>query len=73
MNIRIDGRSCQQCVEAVRNALQPLEGVQVTLVAPCSALLQLSPGRHSVHEILDAIRVEGFSLSAHTSGEERVA
>ena len=73
ISVRIEGTSCQRCVEAVRDALQSLEGVQVTLTMPCTALLQFNQERHAVDEVLDSIRHEGFSLSTRSASEEQVA
>jgi len=64
MNLRIDGASCRHCVMAVHQSLQALDGVQVTMIQPCSAQLQFDSDVHAADDVLDAIRDEGFTLSA---------
>ena len=65
VSLRIEGTSCERCVQSVQNALRSFDGVQVTLVHACSAQLQFDPTRRRVDEMLDQISDEGFAAGRH--------
>lgn len=60
LSLKIEGMSCGHCVMSVQKALTALDGVDVEQVQIGSASMQYDPAKHSVDEILDAIRDQGF-------------
>lgn len=67
--IRIDGMSCQHCVDRVREALAAVKGVHVESVTIGEAVLSPTAGAPSRESVLAAIRSVGYSAE---SSESRV-
>jgi copper chaperone CopZ len=66
--LRIDGMSCQRCVQAVFTALTPVEGILSTDVAVGSVIVE-HDGRATFEALREAIAVAGYD--AVLAEEER--
>lgn len=64
VTMRIDGMSCGHCVNAVREALAELPGVQVEAVAIGSATVAHDPARTPRAELDAAVRDAGYEPAA---------
>jgi copper ion binding protein len=62
MELRISGMSCGHCVNAVKEALGELEGVDVQRVEIGSATVDYDPARSSPATIERAIEEAGYQL-----------
>jgi len=71
--LRIDGTSCHHCVMAVRQALQAMDGLEVSLVHACSAEIRMAPGAPDPQAVLETIREEGFALRAGPIAADAIA
>jgi copper chaperone CopZ len=60
VTMRIDGMSCGHCVQAVRDALAELPGVEVEQVAIGSATVSYDPERTPQRELAEAVRDAGY-------------
>jgi copper chaperone len=60
--LRIDGMSCQRCVQAVFTALTPVEGIASALVSIGAAEIE-HDGRATVAALREAISVAGYDAS----------
>ena len=60
MTMQIDGMSCMHCVNAVREALAELPGVDVERVDVGSATVAYDPAQTPKNELLDAVRDAGY-------------
>jgi copper chaperone len=67
--IRIEGMSCQRCVQAVFTALTPVEGIVSADVAIGSAVIE-HDGRATFEALRDAIAVAGYD-AVHAHVERR--
>ncbi|MDQ4079640.1 MAG: cation transporter [Gemmatimonadota bacterium] len=63
IHLAITGMSCGHCVARVSKTLSALEGLEVEEVRIGSADVRFDPERHSVGEILEAVRDAGFEPS----------
>jgi copper ion binding protein len=63
LTLEIDGMSCGHCVQAVTEALQRVDGVQVEHVAIGTATVRYDPAKASVDQITDAVNDEGYSAA----------
>lgn len=61
--LRIEGMSCQRCVQAVFTALTPVEGITSAMVSIGAAEIE-HDGRATVASLRDAIGVAGYDASA---------
>jgi copper chaperone len=61
--LRIDGMSCQRCVQAVFTALTPVEGITSAVVSIGAAEIE-HDGRATVAALREAIAVAGYEVSA---------
>ena len=61
--LRIDGMSCQRCVQAVFTALTPVEGITSAVVSIGAAEIE-HDGRATVAALREAIAVAGYEASA---------
>jgi copper chaperone len=68
--VRIDGMSCQRCVQAVFTALTPVEGITSAVVSIGAAEIE-HDGRATVAALREAIAVAGYEASP--MAEERRA
>lgn len=62
LELEITGMSCGHCVNAVKNALKELEGVQVRKVEIGSAAVDYDPARSSPAAIEGAIEEAGYQV-----------
>ena len=62
MELEISGMSCGHCVNAVKNALQQLDGVDVKSVEIGAATVDYDPSRSSPAAIEGAIEDAGYQL-----------
>ncbi|NUT55589.1 MAG: hypothetical protein HOQ03_06370 [Thermoleophilia bacterium] len=60
--LRIDGMSCQRCVQAVFTALTPVEGIVSATVVIGTAEIE-HDGRATVEALREAIAVAGYDAS----------
>jgi copper chaperone len=60
--LRIDGMSCQRCVQAVFTALTPVEGIASATVTIGGAEIE-HDGRATVAALREAIAVAGYEAS----------
>jgi copper chaperone len=60
--LRIDGMSCQRCVQAVFTALTPVEGISSAEVSIGAAAVE-HDGRATVAALREAIAVAGYEAS----------
>ena len=60
--LRIDGMSCQRCVQAVFTALTPVEGIASAEVSIGAAAIE-HDGRATVMALREAIAVAGYDAS----------
>jgi copper chaperone len=60
--LRIDGMSCQRCVQAVFTALTPVEGIASALVSIGAAEIE-HDGRATAAALRAAIAVAGYDAS----------
>jgi copper chaperone len=60
--LRIDGMSCQRCVQAVFTALTPVEGIASALVSIGAAEIE-HDGRATAAALREAIGVAGYDAS----------
>ena len=69
--VRIEGTSCQHCVQSVRGVLSSFDGVEIGRIQPCRAQVLCDPGDMGIDAmrdtICDAIRDEGFTAVVVTS------
>lgn len=68
--LRIEGMSCQRCVQAVFTALTPVEGILSATVTIGGVEIE-HDGRATVEALRDAIAVAGYDASL--AGETRRA
>jgi copper chaperone len=68
--LRIDGMSCQHCVQAVFTALTPVEGITSAVVSIGAAEIE-HDGRATMAALREAIAVAGYDASL--MAEERRA
>ena len=61
LTLQISGMSCQHCVQAVRRALETIEGVDIETVEIGRAEVQFDPGTTDVSRITDAVEDAGYS------------
>jgi copper chaperone len=66
--IRIDGMTCQRCVQAVFTALTPVPGISSAEVAIGSATIE-HDGRATIEALRDAVAVSGYRVTL--ADEER--
>jgi copper chaperone len=66
--LRIDGMTCQRCVQAVFTALTPVEGIRSADVTVGAATIE-HDGRATVAALRDAIAVSGYQVTL--ADEER--
>ena len=59
--LRIQGMSCQRCVQAVFTALTPVEGIRFAEVTIGAATID-HDGRASVAALREAIAVSGYEV-----------
>lgn len=59
--LRIDGMSCQRCVQAVFTSLTPVEGIVSAEVAIGSATIE-HDGRATVDALAAAIAIGGYTV-----------
>lgn len=59
--LTIDGMSCGHCVMHVQKALRALDGVDVQDVQIGRASLQFDPAKHTIDDILDVVREQGYT------------
>jgi copper ion binding protein len=62
LELEISGMSCGHCVNAVKSALQELDGVDVWKVEIGSATLDYDPARTSREAIESAIEDAGYQV-----------
>lgn len=62
LELEISGMSCGHCVNAVKTALQDLDGVEVKQVAIGSASVEYDPSRSSPGAIESAIEDAGYQV-----------
>jgi copper chaperone CopZ len=67
-HLRIQGMSCQRCVQAVFTALTPVEGIASADVSIGSAVIE-HDGRATVEALREAIAVSGYEVTL--ADEER--
>jgi copper chaperone CopZ len=60
--LRIDGMSCQRCVQAVFTALTPVEGIASATVSIGTATIE-HDGRATVAALREAIAVAGYEAA----------
>jgi copper chaperone CopZ len=60
--LRIDGMSCQRCVQAVFTSLTPVEGIVAADVSIGAATIE-HDGRATVDALREAIAVSGYEVS----------
>jgi copper chaperone len=60
--LRIDGMSCQRCVQAVFTALTPVQGIISATVSIGAAEIE-HDGRATAEALRDAIAVAGYEAS----------
>jgi copper chaperone len=65
--LRIDGMTCQRCVQAVFTALTPVEGITSAVVSIGAAEIE-HDGRTTVAALRDAIAVAGYEASPVAEG-----
>ena len=58
--IRIDGMTCGNCVRHVRQALEGVEGLEVSSVEIGGAEVSYDPDEVSREQIIEAIKEEGY-------------
>ena len=63
--LRIEGMTCQRCVQAVFTALTPVEGIVSATVTIGAAEIE-HDGRATVAALRDAIAVAGYEASAES-------
>jgi copper chaperone CopZ len=63
LNLTIDGMSCGHCVARVAKTLGEMEGLEVGAVRIGAAEVRYDPERHSVDDILEAVRDAGYEPS----------
>lgn len=66
--LRIDGMSCQRCVQAVFTALTPVEGIVSATVTIGAATID-HDGRATLEALREAISIAGYDASL--AGENR--
>ena len=66
--LRIDGMSCQHCVNAVFTALTPVPGIVSANVSIGAAEIE-HDGRATLEALREAIEVSGYTVTL--AGEER--
>ena len=71
MELEISGMSCGHCVNAVREALDELDGVDVQRVEIGSATVDYDPARSSPAAIQGAIEEAGYQLGPVQLGRAR--
>lgn len=64
LELGISGMSCGHCVNAVKNALQELDGVDVRKVEIGSATVDYDPSRSSPAAIQNAVEDAGYQVGA---------
>lgn len=62
LELKISGMSCGHCVNAVREALEELDGVEVQRVEIGSASVSYDPARSAPADIERAIENAGYQL-----------
>jgi copper ion binding protein len=62
LELEISGMSCGHCVNAVKSALQELDGVDVRKVEIGSATVDYDPARTSRDAIVGAIEDAGYQV-----------
>jgi copper ion binding protein len=62
LELEISGMSCGHCVNAVKNALEELDGVEVKKVVIGSAAVEYDPARTSRSAIESAIEDAGYQV-----------
>jgi len=60
MTLAIDGMSCTHCVEAVRSALEELDGVRAETVTIGTATVAYDPNKANPREIVAAVDAAGY-------------
>ena len=60
--LRIDGMSCQRCVQAVFTSLTPVEGIVAADVSIGAATIE-HDGRATIDALREAIAVSGYRVS----------
>jgi copper chaperone len=65
--LRIDGMSCQRCVQAVFTALTPVEGIVSAAVTVGGAEIE-HDGRATAAALREAIAVAGYEASVLAEG-----
>lgn len=60
--VKIEGMSCMHCVEAVRKAIEGLEGVSDSSVEIGSAEVKFDESRLSVADIESAVEKAGYKV-----------
>jgi copper chaperone len=60
--LRIDGMSCQHCVQAVFTALTPVEGITSAVVSIGAAEIE-HDGRATTAALREAVAVAGYDAS----------
>lgn len=68
MTLAIDGMSCMHCVEAVRSALNELDGVRAEEVQVGSAKVVFDPRKANPHEIVAAVDAAGYPAHPREHG-----
>jgi copper chaperone CopZ len=69
--LRIDGMSCQRCVQAVFTSLTPVEGIISATVTVGAATIE-HDGRATLHALRDAIAVSGYDVSLAEEDRRRL-
>jgi copper chaperone len=69
--VRIQGMSCQRCVQAVFTALTPVEGISSAQVVIGSATIE-HDGRATVAALRAAIAVSGYEVTVADEDRRRL-
>lgn len=70
-HLRIDGMTCQRCVQAVFTALTPVEGIRSADVRIGGATIE-HDGRVTLAALREAIAVSGYEVALATEERRRL-
>ena len=62
VTIKIDGMSCQHCVDAVKKAVDALDGVHSSNVEVGSATVSFDESKTNREQISSAIQTAGYKI-----------
>lgn len=60
----IDGMHCDHCVDAVREALEALDGVTIRAIEIGRAEVAYDPSTTSEEQVIDAVEGAGYDLAS---------